>query len=172
MTRHWYPDSAMAGDYLRAAAGFLPTAAILAIAPVGTFGFVVLGGLAVLFLLFGIRTALRHRTRVEMTETGLSASGPLSAMVRWSDLDSIKLAYYSTRRDRRDGWMQLELSAGSSRIRLDSRIHGFTELAERAARAAEARGLELSAATVANLEALGIEAPGIAAHVSAGGVTA
>ncbi len=51
----------------------------------------------------------------------------------------MKLAYYSTRRDRRDGWMQLELRAGASTIRLDSRIDGFAELVERAALAAAAR---------------------------------
>jgi hypothetical protein len=156
MTRHAYPSSAMTGDYLRAAAGFVPTAAILAIAPVGAVAAAILGGLAALFSLFGIRTALRHGTRIEMTETGLSASGPLGASIRWANLDSIKLAYYSTRRDRRDGWMQLELRAGWARIRLDSRIDGFPKLVERAARAAEMRGLELSAATMANLEALGI----------------
>ena len=65
----------MVGDYLRAAAGFVPIAVILAIAPVGTGADLILGGLAALFSLFGIRTALRHGTRVEMTETGLSASG-------------------------------------------------------------------------------------------------
>jgi len=162
----------MVGDYRRAAAGFVPTAAILLAAPLGAVGGVVLGGFAALFLLFGIRTALRHRTQVEMTDIGLSASGPLGATIRWDDLDSIKLAYYSTRRDRRDGWMQLELRAGSSRIRLDSRIDGFTALVERAARAAEARGLERSAATAANLEALGVEAPGITEDMSAGGATA
>jgi hypothetical protein len=164
MTRHAYPSSAMVGDYLRAAAGFVPTAAILVIAPAGTVATGILGGLAALFSVFGIRTALRHGTRVEMTEIGLSASGPLGAAIRWNELDSIKLAYYSTRRDRRDGWMQLELRAGGSHIRLDSRIDGFPALVERAARAAEARGLELSAATAANLEALGV-----ASHVEAGG---
>ncbi len=77
----------MIGDYLRAAAGFVPIAAILAIAPVGTSADLVLGGLAVLFCAFGIRTALRHGTRVEMTETGLRASGPLGASIRWAELD-------------------------------------------------------------------------------------
>jgi hypothetical protein len=158
MTRHAYPNSAMVGDYLRAAAGVVPTAAILAIAPVGVIAGGILGGLAALFSVFGIRTALRHGTRVEMTEAGLSASGPLGTSIRWTELDRLKLAYYSysTRRDRHDGWMQLELRSGWSTIRLDSRIDGFTELVERAARAAEARRLELSAATAANLEALGI----------------
>jgi hypothetical protein len=169
MTQHAYPGSAMIGDYLRAAAGFVPIAVILAIAPVGTGGDLILGGLAALFSLFGIRTALRHRTQVAMTETGLSASGPLGASIRWAELDGLKLAYYSTRRDRRDGWMQLELRAVTARIRLDSRIDGFPKLVERAARAAEMRGLELSAATAANLEALGIGSPGVASHLGAAG---
>jgi hypothetical protein len=169
MTQHTYPRSAMIGDYLRAAAGFVPIAVILMIAPVGTGADLILGGLAALFLLFGIRTALRHGTRVGMTETGLSASGPLGASIRWAELDGIKLAYYSTRRDRRDGWMQLELRAGTARLRLDSRIEGFPKLAERAARAAEMRGLELSAATAANLEALGIGSPGVVPHMGAAG---
>ncbi len=169
MTRHAYPNSAMIGDYLRAAAGVVPVALILAIAPVGTGAGAILGGLAALFLVFGVRTALRHMTRVEISDAGLSASGPLSASIHWAELDGIKLAYYSTRRDRRDGWMQLELRAGSARVRLDSRIDGFPALVERAARAAEMRGLELSAATSANLEALGIGSPSVAQHLGAAG---
>jgi hypothetical protein len=49
VTQHAYPSSAMIGDYLRAAAGFVPIAAILAIAPVGTGAALILGGLAALF---------------------------------------------------------------------------------------------------------------------------
>jgi hypothetical protein len=159
MTRHAYPNSAMVGDYVRAAAGFAPAAAILAVAAAGPVATGILAGLAALFALFGLRTALRHATRIEATETGLAASGPLSATIRWAELDRMKLAYYSTRRDRRDGWMQLELRAGVSTIRLDSRIEGFSKLVERSARAAEARGIELSAATLANFEALGVRTP-------------
>jgi len=53
--------------------------------------------------------------------------------------------------------MQLELRAGSSKLRLDSRLEGFTKVVEASARAAEARGLRLGPATEANLRALGIE---------------
>jgi hypothetical protein len=55
--------------------------------------------------------------------------------------------------------MQLELRGGGRSIRVDSRIEGFTQLAERAAAAATAAGVELSAATAANLDALGIGMP-------------
>jgi hypothetical protein len=159
MTRHIYPSSAMIGDYLRAGAGFVPAVAILVSAPVGPVAAAIFAGLAALFAAFGLRTALRHVSRIEVTETKLSTSGPLPITIRWNELDRIKLAYYSTRRDRRDGWMQLELRAGGAAIRLDSRVEGFNQLVERSALAAAARGIEVSAATAANLEALGIRNP-------------
>jgi hypothetical protein len=159
MTRHAYPGSAMIGDYLRAGAGFVPAMAMLICAPVGPVGTGILAGFAALFGVFGLRTALRHVTQIEASETGLSASGPFAATIPWAEIDRIKLAYYSTRRDRRDGWMQLELRARAASLRLDSRIEGFNALVERSARAAAARGVEISAATAVNLDALGIRNP-------------
>ena len=165
MTRLAYPGSAMLGDYLRAAAVVPLTRTVARIAMVGVSPAAVLAGAAALFLCFGVRTALRHATRVELSEAILHAAGPLARSIAWSELDGIKLAYYSTRRDRGSGWMELELRAGRSALRLDSRIEGFARLVERAARAAIARGLPLDAATAANLRSLGIGAPAAAATI-------
>jgi hypothetical protein len=147
----------MYGDYLRAAAGLAPAAAILATTRVDLAGGAILGGVAALFLGFGIRTALRHGTCVELSETAVRASGPLAGSIAWCELDRMKLAYYSTRRDKGSGWLQLELRAGRTALRFDSRIGGFAALVERAAQAAQARGLRLDAATAANLQALGVD---------------
>ena len=160
MTRHVYPPSALIGDYLRAAAGFFPIIAILAITPVGSIGATTLGGFAALFAVFGIRTAIRHCTFIEVTEAALQSSGLRQASISWSKLDQMKLSYYSTRRDGRGGWMQLELRAGWSSLRVDSRVEGFSELVVAAAKAAEMRCLSLDPATSANLQALGIELRG------------
>ena len=157
MTRHAYPASALVGDYLRAAAGFFPTIAALAIGPVGTVGGTMLGGFAALFAVFGIRTALHQCTSIEVTETALQSTGLLQASIWWNKLDHMKLSYYSTRRDGRSGWMQLKLRAGGSTLRIDSRVEGFSELVSTSAKAAEMRGLALDSATSANLQALGIE---------------
>jgi hypothetical protein len=157
MTRHAYPTSAMISDYVRAAAGLVPAIVLLAIVPVGLVGGTVLGGFAALFAVFGLRTALRHGTHIEATEAALRASGLLRAAISWSELDRIKLAYYSTHRDRRAGWMQLELRSGWSTLRVDSRIEGFDELVKASARAAERRGLSLDGATAVNLQALGVK---------------
>ena len=157
MTRHTYPTPAMLGDYARAAAGLLPVVAIISIAPVGAFEATVLGGLAALFTVFGIRTALRHGSCLELTEGVLRASGLVRTSIALRELDRLKLTYYSTRRDGRGGWMQLELRSGSSTLRLDSRVEGFTKVVKASTRAAEARGLSLDLATLTNLRALGIE---------------
>ena len=156
MTCYAYPNSAMYGDYLRAAAGFVPTAAILATMPVGMVATTVLSGFVALFAVFGVRTILRHGTSFEMTESALRASGLSRTSIAWEELDRMTLAYYSTRRDRREGWMQLELRSGRKKVRLDSRIEGFAELVGKSVKAAKSRGLTLNAATVANLRALGV----------------
>jgi hypothetical protein len=158
-SRHVYPTSAMIGDYLRAAAGLVPTGAVFATAPVGMVGATVLGGFAAIFAIFGLRTLLRHGTRLEMSDTELRTHGAWHRTINWAELDRMRLAYYSTRRDRRSGWMQLELGAGRARVRLDSRIEGFDRLVRRAAEVAAARGIALNDATLSNLEAMGVRLP-------------
>src|SRR5438128_682912 len=82
-TRHAYPVSAMAGDYLRAAAGLVPSGLLLATLPTGATAAVVLGGFAAIFAVFGLRTAFRHGTSLEMTGTELRASGPSRSTIEW-----------------------------------------------------------------------------------------
>jgi hypothetical protein len=151
-----YPGSAMLGDYLRAAAGLVPSGLILATVSVGSVAVVVLGGFAAIFGAFAVRTALRHGTRIEVGDSGVRAVGLRRVEIGWSELDRMKLAYYSTRRDRKSGWMQLKLGAGRARLALDSRLDGFDQVVRRASAAAASRDLELTEATVANLGALGI----------------
>jgi hypothetical protein len=55
--------------------------------------------------------------------------------------------------------MQLDLRAGKTRIKMDSRLDGFDDLVRRAAIVAAAQRLELAPATVSNLQALGIKLP-------------
>jgi hypothetical protein len=158
-THHIYPASAMVGDYLRAAAGLVPTGVLFATVPIGAVAATVLGLFAAIFGLFGLRTMLRHGTSVEMTDTELRTHGASHRTIRWADLDRMKLAYYSTRRDRRAGWFQIELGTPGARVKIDSRIAGFDRVVQHAAEAAAVRGIALNEATVANLEALGIRVP-------------
>jgi hypothetical protein len=89
------------------------------------------------------------------------ADGPAGTLVEWGRIDRLKLSYFSTKRDRSDGWMQLSVgSTGGRTVRLDSSLDGFHDIVERAARAAQASGLPLSDATRANLKAMGISVTG------------
>src|SRR5216684_1766715 len=80
-TRHVYPATAMVGDYLRAAAGLVPTGVVFATEPVGTVAATVLGSFAAVFGIFGLRTVLRHGTSLEMTDTELRAHGVLRCRI-------------------------------------------------------------------------------------------
>ena len=158
-SQHSYPASAMIGDYLRAAAGLVPAGAIFATTPVAPVPATVLGGFAIVFGIFGVRTALRHNTSVEMTDAEIRAHGLVARRIAWAELERLRLAYFSTRRDRKSGWMQLQLSGGGGKLSLDSRIAGFGEVVRRAADAAAENHLRVSEATAANLEALGVRVP-------------
>ena len=108
-----------------------------------------------------MRTALRQRTRYVLGPDTLCADGPAGSMVEWNRLDRLKLSYFSTKRDRSGGWMQLAVgSAGGRTVKVDSALEGFYDIVERAAQAAETNGLELSVATRANLRSMGISVAG------------
>ena len=92
----------------------------------------------------------------KLDETGIRASGPLGAALRWEDLRSLRLDYYSTRRDREGGWMQLRLRDAQRTIRIDSELEGFVELVRAVALEARRRGADLDEATRANLAVLGL----------------
>jgi hypothetical protein len=117
----------------------------------------VLGAGLVLFALFFVRTAMRQRTRFVLGPDTLCADGPGGKVVEWNRLDRLKLSYFSTKRDRTGGWMQLSVgSAGAGTVKVDSALDGFYDIVERAAAAALANGVELTLATRANLKSMGI----------------
>ena len=112
---------------------------------------------ALLFLVYFGRTVCRQLTHIELDEAGIRARGPLGAAIRWEDLRSLRLDYFSTRRDGEGGWMQLRLRDAQHTIRIDSELEGFVGLVRVAALEARRRGADLDHATRANLEVLGIE---------------
>ena len=155
MSDHRYTAAALTPDYIRAGAGFVLTAGPLALVdPTPTLAYV-LGALAALFVLFAARTAIRHTTTIQLTDTAIRALGPFGGVIEWAELSRVELRYYSTRRDRAKGWMQLRLRGGRRGLRLDSSVDGFASVAGRVAEEARARGLGLDHSTLENLAALG-----------------
>jgi hypothetical protein len=152
-----YPQQTLVADYMRAATGVVLCGAPLLLLDINRWLAALLLAGFVLFALFLIRTALRHRTRYVLGPDTLCADGPAGTLVEWNRLDRLKLSYFSTKRDRSDGWMQLSVgSTGGRLIKVDSALEGLHDIVERAAQAAEVTGAPLSDATRANLRSMGI----------------
>jgi hypothetical protein len=160
MTIHAYPLDALVGDYARAAAGLALSAGPLAALRPGPLVSLILGGLALLFAAFLVRTLLRHLTRLELFDDRIVRAAPVPAAIPWDDLAAVKLRYYTTHRDGRDGWLHLVLGGAHRRIAMDSRLAGFDAILRRAAREAGRRHLALGPATAANFAALGLDVAG------------
>jgi hypothetical protein len=154
---HAYSAGAVATDYLRTAAGLGLAGVPLAFVETMPWLTVLLAAIALVFAGYGLDTVVRHRTRIEADEAGLRARGIAIRDFDWRAISALRLCYYSTRRDRSRGWLQLTLEGGGRRLRVDSRISGFAELVARASAAAGRNRLRLDAATLSNLAAMGID---------------
>jgi hypothetical protein len=152
-----YPTRILWADYARALAGVVLCGAPLLVVEVNHWLGLLLGAGVFLFALYGMRTALRQKTRYTFDADKLCADGVTHVAVEWAQLDRLKLNYYSTKRDRSDGWMQLSAgSVGGRLVKIDSSLDGFHDIVERAAHAAEAADVEMSESTRANLRSMGI----------------
>ena len=159
MTAHRYAMADLGGDYARGAAGLALTLLPLLLLPMHWIVAVVFAAAALVFLAFLARTWLRHRSVIEADDQGIVAHGPLGVRIAWRDLTGFRLRYFSVRRDRQRGWMQLELRGGGRSLKIESTISGFEEIATLAHDAAVAKGLKLDDSSQANLMSLGVIAP-------------
>ena len=160
MTQYRHDFGSLRGDYLRTVLGLALTLGPLVFMPVHAVLAWVLGALAWLMAIHGVRTVWRHLAAVECGDDVLVLRAPVTRRLAWSDIGKLRLRYFSTRRDRDRGWMQLVLSGNGVTLRIDSTLPGFEEIVRRAAAAAATAELPLSSATRRNLESLGLRADG------------
>ena len=157
-TTYRYSLASLAGDYGRASIA-VPLLAGLPFFTDSPIAFAVVGIFAVVFAIFGVSVLLKQLTTITLSEDGISTSGPRAVTVRWQDLQKIDLRYFSTRRDREKGWMQLRLGGRDKTVSVDSTLDGFIDIARAAAEAAGVYAVPLSAVTEENFRAIGIEPP-------------
>ncbi len=159
-----YPVRSLTGDYLRAGVGLAVGLGVLASAPASVTVVVIFGSLTVLVLGFAYRTLRRQLIQVAVTDDGIRGSGPGHRELLWVKLDSVKLRYFGTRRQRQreagggGGFMELTLGGAGTSLKLESSIDGFEYIAWRAAKAARENGIGLDPASAGNLLELGINA--------------
>ena len=154
-----YDRISVIGDILRGGVG-----GVIVIAPVVTLSLhwvvqIILISLGLLFWWFALRNTMRLQTRIDLLEDSLIIDGISRAQLNWCDLTGLSARYFSTRRDRSDGWLQLTIE-GSNRQKLviDSAIMDFDQLAEHAAYHAQRQGIEIDMVTAENLTAIGVPA--------------
>ena len=151
-----YPRRAIAVEYIYAIVGLLFSLFPIILTSALPVVYGILSFLALLFFLFGLRTIVRQNTFFEISEDKISVGGLLHYSMAWSDVQELKLKYFSTKRDRTEGWMLLKLCAHNRTIRVDSTLNGFSTLVSEAVQKTFFNGLELAPGTVQNLKALGV----------------
>lgn len=159
-----YSFAALRGDYVRAGLGLtLSLGPALAVPLASPVDYLLLPA-AVLFLAFGMRTWQRQHSRVVVDRQGISIFRAGQVSLDWTSVRAVRLSYFSTRADRKEGWMQLTLTGedpqrrmGRRKLRVDSSLDGFEQVAQCAAVAVRMNGLTVTLATRANFDALGID---------------
>ena len=156
MTVHRYERGAIVWDMARGGLGLAVTGLPLVVTPMATTMAVIFGGLATLFGVYVARTWLRSAQAIEVGAEGIRRTGPLAIEIPWDDLDSMGLRYFSTRRDKNGGWMELKLTGNGKKLPVESSIDDFEGLVRHCMLVARRNNLELTEATLDNLRALGL----------------
>lgn len=154
-----YPFNSVAADYARAGIGLIIVLLVALLFSVAFIPGMILLILAVVFAGFGLQTLLRHRTTFKVSDEEI-ITRPWGTRLRWRELTDVRLEYYALERHSKHGWMQLTLQSGRRRLRMDSRLDGFLEVAQRAADSAHVNQLRLSPTTMTNFGALKIDMEG------------
>lgn len=171
MTRLYYPLSRLWPDYLRAGFGLVICLGLVLFAAPQSVIFALLVGLSLLFAWLGAATVWRQQIEIELDASGVVRRSLLAGRLGlgrwglgrtvalpWPAIKAVALRYYSTRRDRSEGWLQLTIEAEGGTLRVDSTLIGFPSLVERTFAAAERNGVivsetsRLNASRVRNIE--------------------
>ncbi|OYQ35337.1 hypothetical protein CHU95_09000 [Niveispirillum lacus] len=153
-----YPADTLKADGLRSAGGLAVTLGPLALVGFDAHPLVAIPLLtgAGLFLWLGLRTLGRQQTQYSLRSDGLGfQTNFVAAILRWDQITGVKLRYYSTKKDRSGGWMQLTLQVGRRRHSIESQLTGFDAIAARVAELVLERQLPVDATTQENFLSLG-----------------
>jgi hypothetical protein len=151
-----WPLAKLMSDYWRGGIGVFVLVICASAAPLGSMWQWLLLVLASLFAAFLADTALRHTTYYSVNDNGLSRVHPIwgQTSATWGELKLLDLRYYSTRRDRKHGWMDARIETQRTTFAIDDRLQGFAGIVERVSAELNIRGRGISETTSENLSSL------------------
>ncbi|MFT6579912.1 MAG: hypothetical protein ACJAU6_000335 [Alphaproteobacteria bacterium] len=155
-TVYQYPLISLYGDYIRAVCGAAFCGLPLLFVNGSPILSTILAAVFLLFVGFGAKTAIRHLTLIEIDDIGIIAKGPLGRRIAWRDIDKVVLKYYSTQRDKNEGWMHLSLFNGKQKLTVESTLSGFDDVVGPALQAGFKNDAAMDETTLENITALGI----------------
>lgn len=171
-----YDRVALRGDYIRGALGLIFCLAGFALLGPSVVGWL-FAAVGALFFYFLLRTLARQNTTYQLTGQGLRRSNkrrfPGAALsppahLPWDELSRVTLRYYSTKRDRSDGWMQMILKSRTTRLEIETTLNGFDDIARAAVLAALHNDVDISDSSLANFVARGISPGALRAAMEQG----
>lgn len=160
MTELHYPFGSVAGDYLRAVVGLAFSLYIFLTVAASFWVLLIFGVMALLFLVFGLRTLQRHLAVIALSEEGIACRDISTKTIYWRDLAQLKLRFYGLRRRSQgegSSFMQLMLKGNGVKITMDSSLASFDLVAWTAAKAARDNAVSLDPASAGNLLGIGID---------------
>jgi len=95
-------------------------------------------------------------TIIKTDDEGIIANGPLGRRIAWRDINKVALKFYSTRRDKNEGWMQLTLFSKAEKMTLESSLNGFNDIANNVVQAGFRNNAEMDETTMENIASMGI----------------
>tara|TARA_Y100000589_G_scaffold329381_2_gene375724 strand:- start:5 stop:610 length:606 start_codon:yes stop_codon:yes gene_type:complete len=160
--KYRYSRRSLMGDFVRASIGQLFFGLPMIFADLGPVMLGIFGGFALFFFAYGIHVIKEKWTTFEFDEKGVTRRGLFEKRLKWDRLRSVKLYYFTTSKDRpqagtvldKGSWMELTIEADSQKLKFDSALEGFTQIAYEIETKANMLHVQLDPSTSANFRAL------------------
>lgn len=160
MQEYVYPQTELGRDYARAVIGLSICAAPFFWVDPAIFIVVILAAMAAVFGVLLWQTTMRHITRFDIDEHGITMIAVRRRTIPWAELRRVQLSYFTTWKNLA-GFMELKLVGVHGSMRIGSGLLGFRNVVIAAVEAAKRNRLDFKAATIENLRHLNIADPRI-----------
>ena len=150
-----YPPDLLTREVVKSGLGLAVCLGILIFLKPIVFITWVLAAISAMFAYYLYSQLMRFKVQFALDEEGLSrqAGGP-PRRIPWSQMDNLKLHYYSHGRRAKSGTLVLTLYQGKTKVKVDSTLDHFPTLLRTAASGARNKGLDMNPTTMENLEQL------------------